>query len=158
MRGSPELGLGQRVRFHGWLPRKRIDDFYRAADVFVFPSYREPGGNVTFEAMGHSLPLVVSDRGGPGAVVYETCGIRVHPDSPGQYAQELASALARLVREPAERLALGAGARRRAREVGLWETKARQVEPVYAAVLAQDTGSTGSGRGHGAARAVPDVA
>ena len=118
-----QLGLGQRVRFHGWLPRKRIDDFYRAADVFVFPSYREPGGNVTFEAMGHSLPLVVSDRGGPGAVVDETCGIRVHPDSPGQYAQELASALARLVREPAVRLALGEGARRRAREVGLWESQ-----------------------------------
>ena len=153
-----ELGLGQRVRFHGWLARERIDDFYRAADVFVFPSYREPGGNVTFEAMGHSLPMVVSDRGGPGAVVDETCGIRVHPDSPGQYAQELASALARLVREPAERLALGEGARRRAREVGLWETKARQVEPVYAAVLAQDAGSADSGRGHRAARAVPDIA
>ena len=108
-----QLGLGQRVRFHGWLPRERIDAFYRDADVFVFPSYREPGGNVTFEAMGHGLPLVVSDRGGPGTVVDETCGIRVHPDSPDQYAQDLASAVGRLVREPALRLALGQGARRR---------------------------------------------
>ena len=104
-----QLGLGGRVRFHGWLPRERIDAFYREADLFVFPSYREPGGNVTFEAMGHGLPLVVSDRGGPGAMVDETCGIRVHPESPDQYAQDLASAVARLVRDPALRTALGAG-------------------------------------------------
>lgn len=144
-----QLGLGQRVRFHGWLPRERVDDFYRAADVFVFPSYREPGGSVTFEAMGHSLPLVVSDRGGPGTAVDDTCGIRVHPDSPGQYAQDLASALSLLVRDPAARLALGEGARRRAREIGLWEAKARQVEPIYAAVLAQQAGSGSHGAGTG---------
>jgi glycosyltransferase involved in cell wall biosynthesis len=144
-----QLGLGQRVRFHGWLPRERVDDFYRAADVFVFPSYREPGGSVTFEAMGHSLPMVVSDRGGPGTAVDDTCGIRVHPDSPGQYAQDLASALSRLVRDPAARLALGEGAWRRAREIGLWEAKARQVEPIYAAVLAQGPGSGSHGAGTG---------
>lgn len=144
-----ELGLGQRIRFHGWLPRERIDDFYRAADVFVFPSYREPGGNVAFEAMGHSLPLVVSDRGGPGTAVDDTCGIRVHPDSPGQYAQDLASALGRLVRDPAVRLALGEGARRRVEEIGLWDAKARQVEPIYAAVLAQEAGSGRHGAGTG---------
>ena len=85
-------GSAERVSFHGWLPRPRVEEFYRSADVFVFPSYREPGGNVIFEAMGHGLPLVVSDRGGPGAAVDETCGIRVHPASPDQYAQDLASA------------------------------------------------------------------
>ena len=56
-----------------------IDDFYRAADVFVFPSYREPGGNVVFEAMSFGLPLVVGDRGGPGSAVDERSGIRVPP-------------------------------------------------------------------------------
>jgi glycosyltransferase involved in cell wall biosynthesis len=132
-----QLGLGSRVRFHGWLPRTQIDAFYRSADLFVFPSYREPGGNVTFEAMGHGLPLVVSDRGGPGAVVDETCGIRVHPDSPDQYAQDLASALAKLVREPALRRSLGDGARQRVQEIGLWDSRARQIEPIYAAVLGQ---------------------
>jgi glycosyltransferase involved in cell wall biosynthesis len=134
-----QLGLGQRVCFHGWLPRARIDGFYRAADVFVFPSYREPGGNVTFEAMGHSLPLVVSDRGGPSAVVDDTCGIRVHPASPEQYARDLAHAVARLVRDPGLRTALGEGARHRVQEIGLWDTRAQQIEPVYAEVLAEQS-------------------
>ena len=128
--------FSRQVRFHGWQPRPRIGEFYRSADVFVFPSYREPGGNVIFEAMGHGLPLVVSDRGGPGAAVDETCGIRVHPDSPDQYARDLASALASLVSEPARRLALGAGARRRASSIGLWDTKAQQVGSLYKEVIA----------------------
>ena len=134
-----DLGLGHRVHFHGWLPRPQVEDFYRSADIFVFPSYREPGGNVTFEAMGHGLPLIVSDRGGPGSVVDDTCGIRVHPDTPDQFARDLAAALAILANDPARRLALGQGARRRASEVGLWEAKARQIGSVYAEVLAGST-------------------
>jgi glycosyltransferase involved in cell wall biosynthesis len=131
-----QLGLGGRVTFHGWLPRPRVEEFYRSADVFVFPSYREPGGNVIFEAMGHGLPLVVSDRGGPGAAVDETCGIRVHPGSPDQYATDLASALARLVSAPAWRLALGEGARRRVSAVGLWEAKVQQAGSIYEELVA----------------------
>ena len=131
-----ELGLTGRVRFHGWLPRTQVEEFYRSADAFVFPSYREPGGNVTFEAMSHGLPVVVSDAGGPGSVVDDTCGIRVHPVSPEQYAGDLAAALTRLVTEPELRRALGAGGRRRVREIGLWESKARQLEQIYASVLA----------------------
>jgi glycosyltransferase involved in cell wall biosynthesis len=136
-----QLGLGDRVRFHGWLPRQAVAECYQQADVFVFPSYREPGGNVTFEAMGHGLPMVVSDLGGPGNVVDDTCGIRVPPVSPQQYARDLAAAITRLVRTPALRQELGAGARRRASEIGLWESRAEKVEEIYSAVLAARDGS-----------------
>ena len=40
-------------------PERRSIQLYRAADVFVFPSFREAGGNVAFEAMGWGLPLIV---------------------------------------------------------------------------------------------------
>lgn len=131
---TADLGLTGRVSFHGWLPREQVAEFYRAADVFVFPSYREPGGNVTMEAMAHGLPLVVSDVGGPGQVVDESCGIRVHPEAPGQYAGDLATAITRLVRDEALRLALGVGARKRVTAVGLWHSKVAQMEEIYAKV------------------------
>jgi glycosyltransferase involved in cell wall biosynthesis len=124
------LGLSDRVRFHGWLPRERVDEFYTAADVFVFPSYREPGGSVVFEAMGHGLPLVVSDIGGPGAAVDETSGIRIHPTSPDEYARALAAAITRLASDRALRLSLGAGARRRVSEIGLWDSKVDRFEEI----------------------------
>jgi len=132
---SAELGLTGRVRFHGRLERDQVDDFYRAADVFVFPSYREPGGNVVFEAMAHGLPLVVSDVGGPGAAVDETSGIRLHPESPDQYARELSAALARLVADPGLRRALGDGARRRVADIALWDSKVTRLEAICGDIL-----------------------
>jgi glycosyltransferase involved in cell wall biosynthesis len=127
-----ELGLGERVRFLGRLDRDLVDDLYRAADIFVFPSYREPGGNVVFEAMGFGLPVVTSDRGGPGSAVDESSGFRVTPVEPRQYAQDLAVAVGRLVNEPSLRAALGLGARRRVAETALWDRKVDQVDAWYA--------------------------
>jgi glycosyltransferase involved in cell wall biosynthesis len=130
-----ELGLAGRVRLHGRLPRAEIDDFYRRADVFVFPSYREPGGNVAFEAMGFGLPLIVVDRGGPGAAVDDSCGIRLPARTPDQLAADVAAAAAELVKDPDRRRALGAAARRRVTEVGLWSGKMDQVDALYADLL-----------------------
>jgi glycosyltransferase involved in cell wall biosynthesis len=130
-----ELGLTGRVRFHGRVDRRDVDNFYRAADIFLFPSYREPGGNVVFEAMGHGLPLIVSDNGGPGAAVDESCGIRVHPESPEQYALDIAEALNRLVTDQQARLKLGEGARRRVGDIALWDNKVLQLEQIWDSVL-----------------------
>jgi glycosyltransferase involved in cell wall biosynthesis len=132
---TAELGLAGRVHFHGRLPRDQVNDFYRAADIFAFPSYREPGGNVAFEAMSYGLPLIVSDIGGPGNVVDDTCGIRVHPDTPGQYAHDIAAAVAQLVTQPTLRYTLGEGARRQVADIALWGNKVRNLEVIYAKAL-----------------------
>ena len=105
-------------------------EFYRAADVFCFPSYREPGGNVVFEAMGHGLPLVVCRRGGPGAVVDDSCGIRVPAQSPSALRREVAAAVRRLVTDAELRAHLGAGARRRVAEIALWDRKVDALEVI----------------------------
>jgi len=131
---TAELGLSGRVRFHGRLPREQVTGCYQAADVFLFPSYREPGGNVVFEAMAHGLPLVVSDIGGPGNVVDGSCGIRVHPVTPEQYARDLAGAITRLA-DPRLRSQLGDGARVRAAGVARWDSKVQRAEAIYAEVL-----------------------
>ena len=69
--------------FTGCQPRDRVEQFYRAADIFVFPSYREPGGNVVFEAMVNGVPLVVGYRGGPASSLDDRCAIRVLTELPG---------------------------------------------------------------------------
>jgi glycosyltransferase involved in cell wall biosynthesis len=139
---AAKTGIGNRVRFHGWQTRDQVNDFYRAADVFVFPSYREPGGNVAFEAMGHGLPLVVCDRGGPGSAVDDTCGIRVHPATPQQYARELAAAIRRLVENRELRLSLGQAARRRVADIALWDQKVDKLDHLYAEILEGLTGTS----------------
>ena len=131
-----ELALGQRVRFRGWLPHAQVEDFYRSADIFVFPSYREPGGNVAFEAMSFGLPLIVADRGGPGAAVDDASGIRLHPVSPETFASDVADAVRLLVTDPARRLAMGAAARRRVAETAVWDRKVARVTTLYEQILA----------------------
>jgi glycosyltransferase involved in cell wall biosynthesis len=145
-----ELGLGEIVRFHGWQKRERVEEFYRAADVSVFPSYREPGGNVVFESMGYGLPLVVTDLGGPGNVVDDTCGIRVHPKNPEQFADDLAAAITRLVDDSELRARLGAAARQRVADTAVWPRKVEHLEALYDDLL-----RAGSGEGEPVAGPAP---
>ena len=129
------LDLSDRVRFHGRVERYKVNDFYRAADIFLFPSFREPGGNAVFEAMGYGLPLIVCDNGGPGAAVDDSCGIRLHPRDPEQFAIDIAEAITRLVTDKEARLVLGEGARRRVADIALWDNKVRQLEQIWDSVL-----------------------
>lgn len=132
---SAELGLAERIRFHGWLSREQVSKHYESADIFIFPSYREPGGNVVFEAMGYGLPLIVADVGGPGAAVDHNSGIRLSPITPDQYAKDIALAITRLVTDPELRRTLGVGARHRVAEVGLWDAKVIRFDAICADIL-----------------------
>jgi glycosyltransferase involved in cell wall biosynthesis len=135
------LGLEGSVTMHGRLPRERVDDFYAQSDIFLFPSYREPGGLVVAEAMSHGLPCIVCGRGGPADTVDDRSGIRVAPDGEDGYERGLAEALGRLVRDPALRRSLGEGGRARIAEIGLWREKADVVDGLYADVLSSCTNS-----------------
>jgi len=125
------LDVVDRVTFRGALSRGQVEERYREADIFVFPSYREPGGNVPFEAMGHGLPLVVADRGGPANVVDSECGIRVPVTTPDQFARDLAEALRSLVVSPETRAAMGVAARKRVESIGLWSSKIDSMLRLY---------------------------
>lgn len=64
-----EAGIGDRVKFWGFVPRAELDPYYAAADVFVFASMTETQGLVVTEAMSHGLPSVVVRGGGASAAV-----------------------------------------------------------------------------------------
>jgi glycosyltransferase involved in cell wall biosynthesis len=126
-----ELGLTDRVVMHGWLERSAVTARYLDGDVFVFPSYREPGGNVVFEAMGHGLSLVVCDRGGPGAAVDTSCAEIVPVSTPEALAEDVAAALRRLAADPERRRAMGQAARERAAATALWPAKVAAAGRLY---------------------------
>ena len=126
-----KLGLESRVTFHGTVPRSVVDGFYERADIFVFPSYREPGGSVVLEAMGFGLPLVVCDRGGPGANVDDSCAFRLPAVSPEQLAADCAAAVRKLVKDSALRHAMGVAAREHAATMHLWSNRLDQMLRLY---------------------------
>ena len=106
------LDVRERVVFAGSHPN--VAPFYAIADLFVLPSHTEGSSNVLLEAMTAGIPIVATRAGGnPEIVLHEQTGLLV----PVGDAEGLASAIARLNRDPelAKRLA-GAALVRAARE------------------------------------------
>ncbi|MFM9874665.1 MAG: glycosyltransferase [Fimbriimonadaceae bacterium] len=59
-----ELGIGDKVKFWGFIEREEIGRHYSASDVFMFASQTETQGLVIQEAMSYGLPCVLIEGGG----------------------------------------------------------------------------------------------
>src|SRR5437016_4856542 len=71
------LGIEKAVLFCGWLSHADVLKHLRAADAFVFPSLRDNGAGVVFEALATGAVPVVADFGGPGDIVHPKVGYKV---------------------------------------------------------------------------------
>lgn len=60
-RMARQLGVAENVVFAGRVDQQEIGALYRAADVFLFPSFCESFGFPLLEAIGSGLPVVASD-------------------------------------------------------------------------------------------------
>ncbi len=110
-----DLGLVDRVTIHGHVPRARVDEFYRDADVFLFPSIREPSGAVVFEAMSWGLPMIAADYGGPAEHVRDAFGIRIPVDDQATFVAGIGQAMERLMASSDTRRTMGEAAASSAR-------------------------------------------
>ena len=71
------LKIEKAVSFCGWLTHAEVLKRLRSADVLVFPSVRDNGAGVVFEALGSGAVPVVADFGGPGDIVHPKVGYKV---------------------------------------------------------------------------------
>lgn len=70
-------GVTEHVSFTGWLSHNEAIQRLKRADILLFPSIREFGGGVVFEALAHGVVPVVVDYGGPGDIVHTRVGYKV---------------------------------------------------------------------------------
>lgn len=128
-------GLGDIVRFCGWLPDART--FYEAIDVLVLPSRHDEGfGLVVAEAGERGVPAIATRSGGVVEIIDDgVTGLLIAKQVPA----ELAEAMRRLAVDADLRRAMGRRARARiaarfdlatqAGRVADWLTKAGAVNP-----------------------------
>jgi glycosyltransferase involved in cell wall biosynthesis len=117
------------VEFFG--PRSDTERFYRAADVFVFPTRYEAFPLVALEAAAAGLPLVATPVNGVEELLEDgEAGIAVE-----RLPAAVADALVRLATRPDERARMGHAARRRATAF-TWEDSVRRTLGLYDRLLA----------------------
>jgi glycosyltransferase involved in cell wall biosynthesis len=129
------LQLGDTVAFRGWCTKEQVEQAYRQADIFLFPSFREPTGGVLLEAMTHGLPCVTCDYGGPAYMVGENCGLKVPPAEPEAYARQIAAQLDLLVRNKELRWQMGQAAMQHALHNFDWNMKMTRLDAIYSSLL-----------------------
>jgi glycosyltransferase involved in cell wall biosynthesis len=119
-----ESGIGDDVVFVGGVPLEETVDFYRAADVFVYPSHNETFGLPILEAMATGCPVVTSDV----SAMPETAGgaaVLADPGAPESIARAIVEAA-----QPAHRDRLIGLGLKRAAEFS-WATTGAQTLDVY---------------------------
>jgi glycosyltransferase involved in cell wall biosynthesis len=130
------LGIADRVVFTGFV--SDVPGHIRLLDVVVHAStYPEPFGRVIVEAMMVGRPVVASDAGGPREIIEPgRTGLLVPPGDDAA----MGAAILRLIDDPRLRADLADAARGEALRRFSAERHAREVEEVYARVLADDAG------------------
>jgi glycosyltransferase involved in cell wall biosynthesis len=119
------LGVDKEVLFCGWLSHQDAMQRLRSADVLVFPSIRDFGGGVVFEALSLGVVPVVADFGGPGDVVRPEVGYKVRLTNEADVVSQIEEVLRNLAqdRDLLERLRQQAVSY--AREYLSWDAKAQ---------------------------------
>jgi len=129
------LGIEKAVLFCGWLDHSEVLERFRSADVFVFPSVRDNGAGVVFEALASGAVPVVVDFGGPGDIVQSDIGYKVPLTNESDVMVHLEKALTDLAHDRALLKQLRQNGMTYAREHLTWEAKAQDVTRVLQWVL-----------------------
>jgi glycosyltransferase involved in cell wall biosynthesis len=123
------LGVAADVRFESWVPGEELEGLWALSEAFVFPSLYEGFGLPVLEAMARGVPVACADASSLPEVAGDAALLFDPHDE-----EQIASAMQRLLGEPALRERLRALGEQRAREF-TWERTARLTLASYARTL-----------------------
>lgn len=124
------LGIENAVSFCGRLSHDDVLSRMRSADVFVFPTLRDNGAGVVFEALATGAVPVVVDFGGPGDIVHPEVGYKVPLTNESDVVSKIEKILAGLERDRDLLNRLQQQGIAYARECLTWDAKAQSTARV----------------------------
>ena len=127
---ADELQIRSAVTFCGMVSHSETLARFREADVLVFPSLREFGGGVVFEALAMGAVPVVANHGGLGDIVRDDVGYRIRLSNESQMAEEIGSVLEHLALDRNHLETLRKQGILYTREELTWERKAQKITDI----------------------------
>jgi glycosyltransferase involved in cell wall biosynthesis len=131
------LGVEKTVSFLGWVSHDEVLARLRSADVMVFPSVRDFGAGVVFEALATGAVPVVADFGGPGDIVYSEVGYKVPLTNEAEFVGQMERILTELAHNRDRLEQLRKQGMIYARERLTWDAKAQDTTKVLQWVVRQ---------------------
>jgi len=119
------------IKFIGAIENTKIPEYYRAADVFILPSFAEGLPLVLLEAMASGLPIIASNIGPNKELGKKKEIIYFNPDS----SRELGEKLSELLASNEKRDALGKNARKTAEKLYSWHEIAKKNFELYKEII-----------------------
>ena len=125
---AKSMGLGDHVRFLGFISDWELADLMVAADVLVVPSVYEPFGIVALEGMAAGTPVVATNIGGLSEIIeHDKTGVLVYPRNP----ESIAWGVNRVLSDRKYADWLVRNARKKVLEAYSWEEIAKRTVEVY---------------------------
>jgi hypothetical protein len=125
---AAELKVQDLVVFAGPVSETEVNDYYAAADVFLFPNVNQTWGLVVIEAMAAGKPVVVSTGSGVHEVLEDhKTALKVPPYDPDAIAERLEL----LYRNPRLRAALADSGKNYSRKRFSWERYAQEMMDAF---------------------------
>lgn len=123
-----KLGLSEKVRFLGYIPR---DDLIRAlaeSRLYCHPSLHETFGISLLEAMSTGRPVVAADAIGPREIVVDKYnGFLVPMGDP----EAIAAAIIRIFQDPSLSIKMGTNSRKLCEKIYDWKIISKRYAEVY---------------------------
>jgi glycosyltransferase involved in cell wall biosynthesis len=134
---TSSLRIEKAVSFCGWIRHGEVLQRLGKADVLVFPSVREFGGGVVFEALAMGAVPVAADFGGPGDIVHPEIGFKVPLTNEEDVMLQIEKILSNLQRDRGLLERLRQQGMRYARECLSWDRKAQVTSQILTWAVGQ---------------------
>ncbi|MFQ5671465.1 MAG: glycosyltransferase family 4 protein [Nitrospinales bacterium] len=121
-----DLGIAEHVTFAGAQPPEAVRNFYREADVFVYPSLYENFGQPVLEAAAAGLPVVATGVGVAREIVRDGETGFLVPGEPERIAERI-----KILAEPATRAAFGNAIRATVQKDFSWDDIIQRYVDLY---------------------------
>jgi glycosyltransferase involved in cell wall biosynthesis len=136
---AQELGIAQRTKFWGSLPREQTLGKLEDCHALVHPSLHDSGGWVCLESMAAGRPVICLDLSGPAVLVSKDAGLRIPAHNPDQAVSDLATAMAQIAQNAELRDRMAQVGQQLVRETLSWRARGEHMAQIYTETVSKST-------------------